>query len=214
MSMFILTACPNDDDDENNFTSEKSKLLGCWNGDFAKLSDKSFRINDLYFWDNGKVTMFQNENNSKEASWSFNNETKTIATTAYDMQWIVTIVDSISWSGLKLWDNNSSATYKRASTSEMLLICISSRKWKNTETSKEIGISYVFNKYLNFTDKGLRYKYSNYLNNGNTIVDYKSQIIKTTNGKITILNPYSWNNTRIEIIAEENVNDKIVLVPF
>lgn len=116
MSVFLLTACPSDDkEDDYNIDTSTSRLVGYWTirnctsytGPNGKLNYK-----DAYFilYEEGKIRYLNENNNVKEGSWNYNKDTGLLATTAEyrsnNWQWEVSMIEDNEWAGFALWSDD------------------------------------------------------------------------------------------------------------
>lgn len=106
---FAFTACGSDDSgvDEPTVSASSNKFVGHW-------SDYKDNTNgtEITFFGDGRCWIFAKSDNPEKCSWTYDPDTKILATTSIDgYSWVVNIIDGDSWSGVSL--DGGVSTFKK-----------------------------------------------------------------------------------------------------
>jgi len=122
MSMCLFTACPSDEDDDapirRDFTEQP--FAGYW--DCAK---------KMLFYENGTGII---PSSGESFVWQYDKSTRILSTTASDYQWEVTLIDSMAWTGIKLWGDRSSVTNRRIDPRKTAYLLLTDKEWISNDT--------------------------------------------------------------------------------
>ena len=226
VSMFVFTACPSDDDDEESVPSSKAadKLVGFWFIKNVKTHtiQKAGSTLTLILFKEGKMRYIYPGEKMSDCSWTYNEKTGILATTAQineaNLQWEITLSGPQEWSGIALWsEDRSTHTAKPGDYKDVISMILVDSKWKNekgeTVTFKDYS-GYDAYYYGTAVGKGVlnphlrAYNISyNYSTDKLTFEDYTYRLeLNKVGVKFTIEHPYSLKEAKMIIEGErENV---------
>ena len=137
----LFTACPSDDDDENeNSYKANDKFVGYWVVDGVKNATQKKGVSvGFVLFKEGKMRVGTNETYD---TWRYDETTRILATTAYvnevNLQWEITIIDDNQWAGIGLWDvTRSSSVAKPGDYDNLSKFLLNNTNWVNVDNSKK-----------------------------------------------------------------------------
>lgn len=93
LTLIGFSSCSKDDDpDSNNPTDKFSEFVGEWEGDMG----------DFMFFNDGNAKQISNNDKVTFGKWTFDKETRILATTVNDWQFQVTLSSNDSWAAANL----------------------------------------------------------------------------------------------------------------
>lgn len=93
LAIIALASCSKDDDPtDNNPTDKYSEFVGEWEGDMG----------DFMFFNDGNAKQISKNNKVTFGKWTFDKETRILATTVNDWQFRITLSSNDSWAGANL----------------------------------------------------------------------------------------------------------------
>ncbi len=169
-----LVSCSNDDEGvvpenptspEDNLPEEARAFVGCW-----IKNDNTIVAGDFMFWGDGTCWMRPATSNSTPYTifgyWTYNPETKILATTTNNWQWEVTLSNSKVWAGVSI-SSQKTLSFNKASNESFFRWVLDTKNWKNDE---EVYLSYEYYGYgshLGWRNKVTGY---HYLEEGNFMI--------------------------------------------
>lgn len=92
LAVISLASCSKDDPTDNNPTDKYSEFVGEWEGDMG----------DFMFFNDGNAKQISNNNNVTFGKWTFDKDTRILATTVNEWQFHVTLSSNDSWAASNL----------------------------------------------------------------------------------------------------------------
>lgn len=216
--MFLLTACPNDDEDENSFRAG-NEFVGLW-----KVVDFSNTFYLMLYTDGkirtckaSKVSDAETSYTNDGASWTYNKETGVLATSAsinsYNLQWEITLMSGNEWAGICLYDREKRTckATKITKDSDIILMMGANRNWTNDEGSRlrfrsdfdDLRLDYYRYKWINGVnaiafDEKQSFSYNRDLDQYELHFSNYVTVNRTDKADLIIKNPYSYSKVVIE----------------
>ena len=214
-SMFMLTACPSDDDEaevDNPSVQSKAseKFVGFWTIDDVKTKtgQKHGKTINFILFDNGKIRT--STDSSRDRSWTYNEKTGVLSTSAQideaNLQWEITLSGHQEWSGIALWsEDRTTHTARTGDYFDFIKMLLNGSTWENADGER---ITFEIPSYggLNLTTNtgyicniaAYLFAYSEYndqlvFGDRNKRLDHQD----TQNITYTICHPYSPKDTKI-----------------
>lgn len=137
MSVFLLTACPSDDkEDDYNIDTSTSRLVGYWEIENYLNQKGISNTNTFVLFEEGKI-WYEDNGKVKEGSWNYNKDTGLLATTAQweldNWQWEITMIEDNEWAGFALWlDDKKTMLAKRKNSIRMVLL-LNGTQWESDD---------------------------------------------------------------------------------
>ena len=131
--MFILTACPNDDDDDNMSSNSTNSFAGYWEiPNINAAGGITYRMM-LYSEGimKGSTDYVSGKNWGSMYNWTYNSDTNILATSAsygnvkpVNLQWQITMKSTDNWTGLALYESKNGTCVANRNLGEKALNAI------------------------------------------------------------------------------------------